>query len=132
MGYGLHAISTTQGLTASTVILKSSATNILKKQVKLYVTTMIKRLIDYVKGLFIVHDTKTYRSVTLSYEEWYLVKVALSIRIKKLRYFAEIHPDSADLLNAKARKYAKTFKSVNNQVYFDNVLNTEELCKREN
>lgn len=92
----------------------------------------MKKFIDYVKGLFIAHDTKTYRSVTLSYEEWYLVKAALSIRIKKLRYFAEIHPDSADLLNAKARKYAKTFKSVNNQVYFDNVLNTEELCKREN
>lgn len=93
---------------------------------------MIKRFINYFRGLFAPCDTKTYRSVTLPYEEWYLVKVALSIRIKKLRYFAEIHPDSADLLNAKARKYAKTFKSVNNQVYFDNVLNTEELCKREN
>lgn len=118
-----------QGLTASTVILKSSATNIIKKQVKLYVTTMIKRVINYFKGLFTPCDTKTYRSVTLPYEEWYLVKVALSIRIKKLRYFAEIHPDSADLLNAKARKYAKTFKSVNNQVYYDNITTIEDYAK---
>lgn len=90
---------------------------------------MIKNFIDYIKGIFFPRDTMAHRSVVLPYGEWYLVKVALSIRIKKLRHFAEKHPDSADLLNGKARRYAKVLRDLSEQVYLDNTENTEELCR---